>query len=182
MLVTILNIARIHHLQNDIFLSLEMYEEALSIQRKTSSLLDISTTLVNIGRLHERLEHLCEELGPQHLEVSTLMNSMGLVFCQKRWYAKATASFEECVCIRRLALSIADRDMATVLYNVATAYLETDRFDDALRTYKECLYHERSNSDSIKSDGVISTLLNVLGTYICCRMNMTPRCVTFKKQ
>uniref|UniRef100_A0A7S3Q7C1 MalT-like TPR region domain-containing protein n=1 Tax=Chaetoceros debilis TaxID=122233 RepID=A0A7S3Q7C1_9STRA len=196
MLVTILNIARIHHLQNDIFLSLEMYEEALSIQRKTSSLLDISTTLVNIGRLHERLENFissiqafkaaldikCEELGPKHLEVSTLMNSMGLVFCQKRWYAKATASFEECVCIRRLALSIADRDMATVLYNVATAYLETDRFDDALRTYKECLYHERSNSDSIKSDGVISTLLNVLGTYICCRMNMTPRCVTFKKQ
>ena len=128
--------------------------------------------MVSIGRLHERLDHFissiqafkatldikCEELGPQHLEVSTLMNSMGLVFCKKRWYAKATVSFEECVCIRRLALSIADRDMATVLYNLATAYLETDRFDDALRTYKECLYHERSNSDSIKNDGVISTL------------------------
>ena len=136
--------------------------------------------MVSIGRLHERLDHFissiqafkatldikCEELGPQHLEVSTLMNSMGLVFCKKRWYAKATVSFEECVCIRRLALSIADRDMATVLYNLATAYLETDRFDDALRTYKECLYHERSNSDSIKSDGVISTFKCIGHVYL----------------
>ena len=131
-----------------------MYKEALDIQVKSlgHSHPSIAVTLSNMGLIHYQNKSYSKSLDiyqealrirrdaygdESHLDVASSLNSIGLVLFKLGLHELAMQSFMESLKIRRELLGESHRDVAIILYNIATIHLERGDEDGALKCYKE---------------------------------------------
>jgi len=171
LLVTIFNIARIYHNEDDLEYALEMYIKGLEIQRncEDDGSLKMAGTLCSIGLIRNQLDEFepsieafeeALEIRRSHLSddsliISSTLNSMGLVFFNNNHNEDALESFKECLAIRQRNLFTTNKDIATVLYNIATVYVDIDQTENAIFAFKDCLKLEREDE---RISGIISCL------------------------
>ena len=91
------------------------------------------------------------------LDIASSLNSIGLVLFKLKLHELAMQSFMESLKIRREILGDAHRDVAIIMYNIATIYLERGDEDEAMKYYKETLRVERATLGRDHTD-VIMTL------------------------
>ena len=162
--VTLTNIGQIYQHRGDHQQSVRMYHEALEIQRRTLGLEhpSVTATLSSIGLVTYQMGNyslaldiyqevlrtrrdVCLKAGTDDdLPVASTLNSIGLVLFKRGVHELAMSAFAEGLRIRRRLLGPDHRDVAIIVYNMATVQLEMGDEEEAMRAYRETLRIERA--------------------------------------
>ncbi len=174
-IITIMNVARVHHVENNLHHALHWYEKGLSFQTQSRSVspMDIARTLTKIGEINDHLQCYAPsikaykeaaiikkcELGSKHSDVASLLNCIGIVYTKAQCYRESIKFYEESLFIHRRLSHVDRMEIVIILYNLGFAYMESDQMTKSLYKFKECLLMEQSCANSAeKVDGIISTL------------------------
>jgi tetratricopeptide (TPR) repeat protein len=169
--VTLSNIGQIHKHRGEYKQAVVHYKEALRIQKRqnrSSSGSDgrgflhpnAAMTMSNIAMIYYQTqsfdkaldmyqEALCirvEAFGDEHLDVSSTLNSIGMVLFKKgnQHHDMAMEAFSRAYSIRKALLGETHKDVAIIMHNTATILLTRGDNDMALSYYKKALEIEKS--------------------------------------
>ena len=148
--VTISNIGLINYQTRNYTKALDLYQEALRIRRDAFGENNLEVASCKSLALH------CGSLVSWNQSDSTVLvlsrfvsclfaglNSLGLVLFKLGLHDMAMQSFSESLRLRRELLGDSHRDVAIIIYNIATIYLEQGNDDEAMKCYRETLRVER---------------------------------------
>ncbi len=164
--MTLMEIARVKHYQNDIDQCLKCYEESLEIVRCLNDHEVLSRMLIDLGFVHmERggfedamatLEEAITVIRENERVDSSLLpcalNALGLLRHQKGSFTLALCSFLEAIKIYRTHDKVHAPDMAAVYLNSATVYKEIGELDYALLYYLSSLGLGKMHGDQENAD------------------------------
>ena len=162
--VTLTNIGQIYQHRGDHQQAVRMYHDALEIQRRTLGLQhsSVTATLSSIGLVTYQMGNYalaldvyqevlrtrrdaCLKAGTDDdLPVASTLNSIGLVLFKRGVHELAMSAFAEGLRIRRRLLGPDHRDVAIIVYNMATVQLEMGDEEEAMQAYRETLRIERA--------------------------------------
>lgn len=123
---TVSSMALMKYLVKDYQVSLNFYQEALRLHRERK--LDMSSK---------------QDLDTRDMDIASTLNSIGLVLFKMDYFDMAKDAFVECLNIRKRVLGEDHRDIAIMIYNLATIYLEKGEDHTAMKLYSESLRVER---------------------------------------
>ena len=159
--LTLLNIANITELQGKYTEATEYYKEALTLLRakgntrdKEAEVLSCMALLYGLqgenslaaARLNESIGILKELFGSQSFEVSSALNTLGLLQFKQGNTAGALDSFLGSLRIRSSMRDLSPNYISTVCNNVASAYQRIGDTEKALHFYNETLLLDRKSA------------------------------------
>jgi len=123
---TISSMALMKYLAKDYQVALNFYQEALRLHRERK---------VDSSSKHD--------LQVRDMDIASTLNSIGLILFKMNFFDFAKDAFVECLNIRKNVLGEDHRDIAIMIYNLATIYLEKGEDHTAMKLYSESLRVER---------------------------------------
>jgi tetratricopeptide (TPR) repeat protein len=127
-----------------IFLSLpEDIASQLPIADLLKRLASINVSTKNydlaLKQYEEAIEIMQLNLGPDHLDIATVLLDIGDLLRNDQFYDEAIDAYCEALQIQRQSLGSEHVDVAQTLYTLGDIYKRTAQFNDAKRRYEECL-------------------------------------------
>ena len=166
--ISLLNVAQIHKQRGDYSTAFKVYREVYAIHFETfgPDSMEVATTVSSMAlmkylvkdyqvslnfyqealRLHrERKVGVSskQDLDTRDMDIASTLNSIGLVLFKMDYFDMAKDVFVECLSIRKRVLGEDHRDIAIMIYNIATIYLEKGEDHTAMKLYSESLRVER---------------------------------------
>jgi CHAT domain-containing protein/tetratricopeptide (TPR) repeat protein len=169
---TLSNIGGVYRDQGRYAEALEMYQQALVIQREVGDRTGEGSTLTGIGMVYDNQGRYAEalemyyqalviqrEVGDRTGEEATL-NNIGAVYADQGRYAEALEMYQQALVIQR---EVGDRSgEGTTLSNIGFVYYNQGRYAEALESYEQALTIRREAGDRA---GEGNTLNNIGGVY-----------------
>lgn len=170
------NIGRVYYLKGDYERALTVYEEALSIRRKTlgPNSIDVAATVCNTGQTHhqrgnletammyykEFLELAQGRLGANHRDIAIIYKCMAEIHHERSEMLLAKVMYEKALVAGKEALGPFHPELASTLNKLGNLHYEMQDLDTALSYYTEGLNVEKIVLDPAHPH-VIVTLMNI---------------------
>lgn len=171
--VTLSNIAVIHDDEGRPLLALKNYIEALGIfQSNEGCEIHAANTMSAIGLIKSQSDNTLQDasdlfqealrlreavLGEYHVDTSSTLNFLGIVYAKQNRFQQALLCLERCLKIRRF-LKMPHNVIAILLYDICDILIEKfDNTEKALRYYEESLKLEGS-CDSCELAELLETI------------------------
>ena len=110
------------------------------------------------------LELKREHYGPDHYELSSTLNSLGLVQYALGNFHSALHSFIQCRTIRAQSPESSKHSLLSVTYNIAGIYKSIGEYELALSSFQEVLSAERSGPISDPQE-IVNTFFQIFSVY-----------------